>query len=74
MQTKPPTDLITLEKNIAKNNAKILKAVNIGIKMLNTGTRGGDSAELKKALEEIADSICTKPPGCDPDPVSDPTN
>lgn len=77
MQTPSPelsietlaSDLKTLEKNLAKNNAHLLKALKIGIKLLDSEAEV-KSEDLKTALQQIADSICTKPPGCDPEPTA----
>lgn len=81
MQTSSPDptletlakDFKDLEHQLAKNNAKLLKAVRIGIKLLETGAEVR-SEDLKGALQEIADSICTRPPGCYPETADDGTS
>ncbi len=57
-----------LEEQLAKNNAKLRKAVKIGIRMLNKEAEVS-SEDLKDALQAVADSICTRPPGCYPEPT-----
>ena len=61
-------DYKALKKQLAKNNAMLRKAVKIGITMLD-GTRGASSEDLKTALQAVADTICTRPPGCYPEPT-----
>ncbi|MCP9493272.1 MAG: hypothetical protein MSG64_02330 [Pyrinomonadaceae bacterium MAG19_C2-C3] len=74
---QPPSPALTLETladkhtklemQLAKNNALLRAAVMIGIDRLNNKpeVKGDD---LKAALQAIANSICTRPPGCYPEP------